>query len=849
MTRTPLSTNRIHDSLDTALARKRVVFWFDPEAEWASEYESYAPAGVEKREVKGNEFSLKVEISRADLDQRFLLYVPAAKPPEADNWLLDLLLAGHEFKADRASLDLEDAGLTLEFKGLAQQHKEFFKAKARKDKLKKLLRPNDDEHALRLKMLAILAKQDASIDLLLLHAFTQIDPTDPDAEDPIEALYGKHQLTEHFWAAVASKFGYINPQPNLRDFAVALFSSASCVPPKGDLESHARVFLSSWKDSVKSRSAFEQWSNHLADQLNVETFLLDPPKGFDPGDDDSYQLIEQFCIRRLLERFHATATDGELQETIRQRSSSCWFEQHEHGYRAIEQALQFRSLLAQADLQVPSVDEGLKRYCNSWWKLDQAYRRFTFHERSYSQPGLMKSMRNWMEKQYVNNVLLPLTNHWSERVSEMSSWSCEALPPQQQFHMRYVHAPLSSREVKRLFVVISDALRYEAARDFAGRLKAQSGKGWQADVDAVLGVLPSYTQLGMASLLPGNKRTINTSSSNAPAIVDGVSASGTDNRDKILKAYADGRGIAIQAEDFLKLATSTDGAELIKNHDLIVIYHNRIDRIGDKRESEADTCQAVEEAFDDLELILRKISSLKGNRAVITADHGFLFQQEPVDANDRSAFPDGKELTIKKKRFAIGSGIEPAPGQKIFTAEQLKLEGDWQAAFPLGLDRFPLSGAGNRFVHGGTSLQEVVVPVITLKKERKDESREVKVELLRVPEKITTARLKFSLFQDEPCEAKRFLPITLRISVVPKANEKELLCEPVTLRLDSTAVEPREREQLISLKLSNAAGDYNNQLLELRIDRMLEGVQTPVRLETKEVKLLQPFGNDFDDFG
>ena len=32
MTRS-LPTNRIHDSLDTALARKRVVFWFDPEAE------------------------------------------------------------------------------------------------------------------------------------------------------------------------------------------------------------------------------------------------------------------------------------------------------------------------------------------------------------------------------------------------------------------------------------------------------------------------------------------------------------------------------------------------------------------------------------------------------------------------------------------------------------------------------------------------------------------------------------------------------------------------------------------------------------------------------------------------
>ena len=849
MTRSPLSTNRIHESLDTALARKRVLFWFDPEAEWTNEYESYAPEGVVKRQVNRNEFSLKVEISRADLAQRFLLYVPAAKPAEADDWLLDLLLAGHEFKADRASLDLEDAGLTLEFKELAQQHKAFFRSPVRTTKLKQLLRPNDDDRAVRLKMLAILAKQDASIDLLLLHAFTQIDPTDPDAEDPIEDLYGKHQLTEHFWAAVASKFGYINPQPNLRDFAVALFSSASCVPPKGDLESHARVFLSSWKDSHKSRDAFKQWSNHLADQLNVEAFLLDPPEGFDPEDDDSYQLIEQFCIRRLLERFHAPASDSELLETIRQRSSSCWFEQHEHGYRVIEQALHFRTLMTKADLQVPSIDEGIKRYCNSWWRLDQAYRRFTYHERSYGQAGLMKSLRNWMEKHYVNNVLVPLTNHWSDRVSEMASWGSEALPPQQQFHMRYVHAPLSSKKRQRLYVVISDALRYEAAHDFADRLNAKAGKGWQAEVDAVLGVLPSYTQLGMAALLPGNKLAINSADGNAPVTVDGSSASGTDNRDKILKAYADGRGVAIQSEDFLNLATNKDGAELTKNHDLIVVYHNRIDRIGDKRESEADTCIAVEQAFDDLELILRKISSLKGSQAVITADHGFLFQQEPVDANDRSEFPNAKELTIKKKRFAIGSDIQAATGQKIFTAEQLKLEGDWQAVFPLGLDRFPRSGAGNRFVHGGTSLQEVVVPVITLKKERKDESREVKAELLRVPDKITTPRLKFSLFQNEPCEAKRFLPITLRISVVPKISEKELLCEPLTVRLDSTAVEPREREKLVDLKLSNAAGNYNNELLVLRIEKLINGGQTAVPYETKDVKLLQPFGNDFDDFG
>lgn len=103
-----------------------MVIWYDPSGEWAEDFDNYQPKAAEKLRVEGNEFSVKVAISRAALDQRFLLYLPISKPLEPDNWLLDLLLAGHEFKADRASLDIQEAGLTLEFKELALQHKAFF---------------------------------------------------------------------------------------------------------------------------------------------------------------------------------------------------------------------------------------------------------------------------------------------------------------------------------------------------------------------------------------------------------------------------------------------------------------------------------------------------------------------------------------------------------------------------------------------------------------------------------------------------------------------------------------------------------------------------------------------------
>ena len=204
-------------------------------------------------------------------------------------------------------------------------------------------------------------------------------------------------------------------------------------------------------------------------------------------------------------------------------------------------------------------------------------------------------------------------------------------------------------------------------------------------------------------------------------------------------------------------------------------------------------------------------------------------------------------MCIKKRRFAMGNNIKAESGVKIFSANQLGLEGEWDAAFPLGLNRFPKSGSGNRFVHGGTSLQEIVIPVIRLKKIVKVEIQQVKAELLRVPVNITTPRIKFALFQDEPCKKESRLPLKLRISVIAK-KDKALLSVPKIVSLESEAIEPREREQEIEINLTNTAGGYNNEILELKFEQLKEGIQTPVPYQTREIKLLQPFGNDFEDF-
>ena len=119
-------------------------------------------------------------------------------------------------------------------------------------------------------------------------------------------------------------------------------------------------------------------------------------------------------------------------------------------------------------------------------------------------------------------------------------------------------------------MIISDALRYESASELKDIIVAEDR--YTASLTSCLGSIPSYTQLGMASLLPNKKLTIEEGSD--IVYVDGQSSQGLANRTKILqKEYAG--SIAISAEDFLKMKAATEGRDYIKPYNVkitITIY-------------------------------------------------------------------------------------------------------------------------------------------------------------------------------------------------------------------------------------------------------------------------------------
>jgi hypothetical protein len=291
--------------------------------------------------------------------------------------------------------------------------------------------------------------------------------------------------------------------------------------------------------------------------------------------------------------------------------------------------------------------------------------------------------------------------------------------------------------------------------------------------------------------------------------------------------------------------TKTDGRTLMRENDVVYIFHNRIDAVGDAQKSEGRTLDAVERTFEELEQIIRKVANINGSNMLLTADHGFLFQQEAVDAGDMAMLPSATEWTYRARRFAIGRGIAPAPGVKVFSAGELGVAGDWSAAFPLSLGRFPLQGSGKRYVHGGVALQEIVVPVVRIRKTRADDAGKVEVELLRVPAKITTGQISVALFQDRPAVDK-VQPRRLRVGVF--AKDGIALSEIRTLDFDSQDAEARNREITVLLTLSHEADAHNNSEVELRLEETLSGTQQSVTYKSHPIRLQKPFTSDFDEF-
>ncbi|MCP4520773.1 MAG: BREX-1 system phosphatase PglZ type A, partial [Cytophagales bacterium] len=588
--------------------------------------------------------------------------------------------------------------------------------------------------------------------------------------------------------------------------------------------------------------SFDVISEKIADDIDVESKIQDVSLEQIVTDDlfkvSNFKVIQDLIAQLLTE---SISTDNAL-KLIKERENKFWYSKFEYLYTCLEYGIEFLALVKNyQNITFTSFEEGVKQYTETDYQVDYLYRKFIWSYRKASQASALSALVEKIEKSYSNDWLLNYNNNWQSIVNDLDTWNSDRLKAQSSFYNLQV-APALLKKNQRVFVIVSDAFRYENGVELSQRL-IQENK-YQASMDYMISSLPSYTQLGMASLLP--HKNIQIQENSDAVLVDELSTAGTSLRAKILAQNTEVRTTAITAKDFMNISPAKDGKEFTKNHDLIYIYHNQIDKVGDDKTTEDKVFDAVEAEINYLIDVIKRVFNINGSKILLTSDHGFIYQDHPLEDSDFSESNHEGEVWKTNRRFVIGQDLQETSSTKAFTSEQLRLKGGANVLIPKSINRLRVKGAGSRFVHGGSSLQEVIVPLISISKKRKDTVSQVSIDILKTTDRITTNILPVSFIQSESVD-QEFLPRKIRVAL--HAENGELLSDQFSYTFDSEEENTRQREVKHRFQLtSRASSHYRNQRIKLILEEPVEGTTKWKVYKEFFYTVMISYSNDFDEF-
>jgi uncharacterized protein (TIGR02687 family) len=830
--------SKVEEALNHKFQECDVIFWYDEKQEFTEEFNALSFDSIEKIEVTNNQFEAKFRVTKGETTKKFLLYFPDARPLNQDNWLLDIELANHVFQTDQEAMYLQEIGLEYHFKELVKEHLPFFKAKDRRNGLKELLGTGDGHDDIRGKMLAVLFNTDYVNLNTFIHAHSSAFI---DESDKFEKDLERFNLDAYYWGKIQNQYNYKNEAPSIYDFLLEVFIANFALGTKASLTKESRLILSLWKDTIQYRESFRRVSEKIADSIDLESKLQSAEINEIIGD-DLFKLTDRKIIHDLVALVsEETISIERVSQIIKERENKFWFSTAEHFYICFENGAQLISLINKhADKAYNTFEEGIGDYTDSLFEIDLVYRKFIWNYRQTNQNSILSALAEKIEKHYSNKWLLQYNNNWQRIVDDLKIWPTTIPNSQQKFFAQHV-APIISKK-QRLFVIISDALRYENGVELSRRLVSANRD--ESSIESMVSSLPSYTQLGMASLLPHTELSFAGQSDSI--VVDGLSSAGIQGRSNILAQNSGVRATAIKAENFMKLNAAVEGRDYVKKYDLIYIYNDRIDKTGDDTTTETRVFDAVEEELKYLLELLKKISNMNGNNMIITSDHGYIYQNNELDESDFSVSKHKGTSWKENRRFVIGHSLTNDNATKAFAAKDLNIHSDADVLIPKSINRLRVKGAGSRFVHGGAALQEIVLPLIKVSKKRENTTSSVNIDIIKSTDRITTNILAVSFIQSD-LVAEQMLPREIRAAIY--AEDGERLSDQFKYKFDIDEGSERQREVKHRFQLmAKASGKYKNQRVKLKLEEPIPGSSKWKEYKEYMYTLNISFTNDFDDF-
>ncbi len=463
-------------------------------------------------------------------------------------------------------------------------------------------------------------------------------------------------------------------------------------------------------------------------------------------------------------------------------------------------ALYYDKVRGIGTLKLNSPDEYVKRYTTEFYLLDLFYRHTleAYHELLTKQIPIERTINEAklrLDQDYASFANI-LNLEWIACVGEQSDlFGAVNLPKQVDFFS--VENDSSVKQV----VIISDALRYEVAAELMQELSKEKHL---AVLGSAIASLPTETKYCKPSLFPHHSLVLQ----GTDMLVDGQVLGTTESRSAHLSRYRDG-ALCVNYEDIMNgpaLATR----EIFKRP-MVYILHDTIDNASHSQ-STFEVIRSCRNAINELTALIRRLhATWNVTNVILTADHGFLYNDKRFEDKDKHSI---EEAALEKKtRYYLTSDAAAIDGITKFPIEKVSGIASSQhvyVAVPTGTNRMAASG-GYNFAHGGATLQEMVIPVIHSVRRKVVKTEKVNVALMSHNLNMVSSRLKFQIIQSEAVSMtvmERKIVCTIYSGDEPVTVPKEVILNSV----DSENLNNRVYDITLTLNKSVSSG-----MLQLRI--------------------------------
>jgi len=279
--------------------------------------------------------------------------------------------------------------------------------------------------------------------------------------------------------------------------------------------------------------------------------------------------------------------------------------------------------------------------------------------------------------------------------------------------------------------------------------------------------------------------------------------------------------------------------KLMNGQKVIVVYHNQIDARGDHMATENEVFTAADETINEIINLIQKLTANKSfTNYIITADHGFIYKRDKLDESDKVNLPKPSGAFINK-RFILTNEPLDINGTLTYSLDYLGAQNkDVFVTVPRGVDIFKTPGGGQNYVHGGASLQEIVVPLIKVKTEtRKKEVENVEVELITLNRKITNLIVYLDFIQTEKV-SDQLRPVKVSVYFESESGEKISDREIIVADRKESAVDKRKFKEKFNFRNQKYSKDEKYYLV-------MKDMKTDMEVARHEFIIDIAFANDF----